>query len=261
MAPEKALGMLTKSTMQSMTRVGRLPGASLLLTFAAVAVYVWPGAAETLQWERGLSFSTKWSWMTSHWVHWSVEHVFWSGGTFLVLASTIERQSRAKLFACLAASAATIALALEIASSPINVYGGLSGVDSALFAVLLLDFVADGFQRASRRDVALGAAIGLGFAAKVGYEWTTGAALFVDGTDGMVAVPLAHAAGFISGLGTGLLFLARNGVKRRKAVSASPAPGRSSRPRPISPAPAQTATTNSSEDRIRRQKDRPGWSR
>jgi hypothetical protein len=84
-------------------------------------------------------------------------------------------------------------------------YRGLSGIDSALFALLA---VRVGRQSLSEKDwlkLSIAGIIAGGFAAKVGFEFVTGATLFVDSTAaGMTPVPLAHVVGGLVGIVCGL---------------------------------------------------------
>jgi hypothetical protein len=78
-------------------------------------------------------------------------------------------------------------------------YRGLSGLASALFALLAVSTL-----RTARADGSLGLALAAGaalagFAAKLVWELATASPAFVGPSAGFVAVPLAHAVGAACG--------------------------------------------------------------
>jgi hypothetical protein len=78
-------------------------------------------------------------------------------------------------------------------------YGGLSGLDSALFALLGTDLVAE--ERHRRGSWALAAALSAVFAFKIGHELMLGQPLFAaDLGPGVAPAPLAHCVGATIGL-------------------------------------------------------------
>jgi hypothetical protein len=97
-----------------------------------------------------------------------------------------------------------ISVLLPWISPEIGSYRGLSGVDSGLFVLLLMQLAGDGVRRKERIWVALP---GLGLAAflgKIAYEYLTGATLFVDSAAaGFVPLPAAHLLGAATGLVVG----------------------------------------------------------
>ena len=94
-------------------------------------------------------------------------------------------------------AALLIPAAVWLACPELQTYRGLSGIDSALLALLAVGVLRDALRPGGRRAVAVAcAAVMLGFGAKLAYELATGAALFVDAeAAGFVPVPVAHAVG------------------------------------------------------------------
>ena len=175
----------------------RLSGTVVLLAIPAL-LFQLPGWAEHLQWDRGaVARGEVWRLVTCHWTHWSVRHLAWDLAAFVLLAALCEARGRRALLAAVASSALLIPTVLWLALPGLEIYRGLSGIDSALFvlaAVLLL-------REEPRSAPALAAGVALvGFLLKVGYESVSGAALFAGSEGLFVPVPLAHLIGGACGL-------------------------------------------------------------
>lgn len=185
--------------------------ASPLLSLLAAAIFALPGATSALVYVNSASISDLWRFVTSHWVHWSFEHLLWSGGAFLVLGIVCELRSRRRFLATTLAAAVAIPVALRMFQPDLQYYGGLSGIDSALFGLICAqDLCTHVRNRLTKpvvpawKSMAIPIALLIGFLAKIGYEFFTGAALFVSHSDMMVPVPLAHLVGVAVGLLIGL---------------------------------------------------------
>jgi rhomboid family GlyGly-CTERM serine protease len=184
----------------------RFPVASLLLIVFAVAVYALPGSGEWLQYDRAALANLEcWRLVTSHFSHWSGNHLFWDALAFAALGWFCERSGPASFVRCVGLSALLIPLTLWFALPQMATYRGLSGIDSALFALLATRVAC---QAASDRDwlkLSVAALVSGGFAAKVGFELCTGTTLFVESAAaGLIPVPLAHVIGGLVGIGCGL---------------------------------------------------------
>jgi len=190
----------------SFTAARRLPGASLLLVTIAAAVSLLPGVAECLQYDRlAVAQGALWRLVTSHFVHWSGEHLFWDVLALGLLGWMCERESAGWFLACVAVSAALIPLILWIAEPQMMTYRGLSGIDSALFAMLAVRIGQRAVTDKDRLRLGLTGVVAVGFAAKVAYELVTGDTLFVDSSAaGMTPMPLAHVVGGLVGMGCAL---------------------------------------------------------
>ncbi len=191
--------------------VRRLPCVSLCTTLIALAFAAWPAATLWGQYDRmAIAAGDYWRLLSGHWTHISAEHLFWDVLMFLVLSVWCEYDSRRRYIICLLSSAVLISCVLWYAMPQLLWYRGLSGLDSALFALLLTTLTREDIQ-AKRWPWVIGYIVfGMAFVAKVGYEWMTGQALFVGGPSGhMAPVPLAHAVGAAVGFGIGLIFTFR----------------------------------------------------
>ncbi|HEX2059316.1 MAG TPA: rhomboid family intramembrane serine protease [Thermoanaerobaculia bacterium] len=144
--------------------------------------------------------------ITSHFLHWSVEHFVWDALAFVVLGVACARRDLHGCLTTLVVAIFAIPLAVMHFAPEVAVYRGLSGLDSALFALLLV-------QMRSR----LALLCGIAFAAKIAFELTTGSALFAANMgEGVVAVPVAHIAGALVGLCAGT---AAHGRPRRPGAA------------------------------------------
>lgn len=141
-----------------------------------------------------------WRWLTCHFAHFDGTHLLWSGGVFVALLHWLGPTRR--VLVTVAAAAIAIPAAVLMLQPEIETYRGLSGLDSALFVLV----IADALRHSSRHDhgrltTALALAAGVAFLLKLGYEVIAAEAVFVTG-DTFVPVPLAHLVGAAVGLAT-----------------------------------------------------------
>ncbi len=165
---------------------------SLFLTTALQTPY---GVALDIE---DIAFS--WRWFTCHFAHWNVEHLIWSGGTFLVLGAMCEMRNAWAYATALIASMLLIPLLQLLLQPDFRHYVGLSGIDCALFVMFAVWFVRDQVKERQWLWALTGAAMLLGFCAKVGYEAHTGNTVFISNGGNFVAVPSAHLTGGVVGL-------------------------------------------------------------
>jgi rhomboid family GlyGly-CTERM serine protease len=151
--------------------------------------------AELLQYERhAVDAGEWWRVLTSHFVHWSVDQAIWDALTFAALASIAIRRWPSRFGAAVIASAIAIPLTIHFAMPQVMTYRGLSGLGSALFALIATRML---MTRRNPFVVACAAA----FAIKITYEFVSGDTLFVQSLGpGVVALPIAHVIGAICGV-------------------------------------------------------------
>lgn len=193
----------TPTTVHRPRAAGRLPGASLLLAWPAIPAFFLPGLDARLEYERAaVAAGEVWRLVTGHWTHWSLDHLVWDGLAFLALAAACELRDRKRFALCLAGAALVVPLGVFWLQPGLDLYRGLSGLDSALFALLaVLVWRQEG--AGPRRWLVLGGAAL--FAAKVAWEAVLGEPLFVEpGATGFAVVPLAHLLGAAVGAAAGL---------------------------------------------------------
>ncbi|HEV7485999.1 MAG TPA: rhomboid family intramembrane serine protease [Thermoanaerobaculia bacterium] len=157
---------------------------AISLTLLAIAAALLPGSWLELQ--RG---GAVWRIATCHFTHFTYEQLAWDALVFLLLGILCARANRGAFRATLLASMVIVPIAV-LAFTDVTTYRGLSGIDSALFGLLLVT------EWRRSRIVAL---CGVAFAAKMIFEMKTGAAIFVH-SGAFVAVPVAHIAGVSVGV-------------------------------------------------------------
>src|SRR5262245_32305773 len=196
-----------RSLIQTWRSLRPVPIATLVLVTVAIMVSLVPRAATCLQYDRlAVAHGAIWRLFTSHFVHWSMEHLFWDALALGALGWMCEREGVARLLATVAAAALTIPLALSFFQPQMTTYRGLSGIDSALFALLAALIARQVIREKDWSRLGMAMLVSIGFAAKIGFEVSTGGTLFVDSSAaGMTPVPLAHVIGGLIGLGVGLM--------------------------------------------------------
>ncbi len=133
--------------------------------------------------------------LSCHFVHWNMEHFFWSVATFIVLGALCEKRSRFAFLACVLLAAAVIPVALASMVPEIQTYGGLSGLDCALFVMAAVCLIREKHKAKEWGGVAMCCLLILAFFAKVTFEYATGTAFFVSDVSAFVPVPAAHVVG------------------------------------------------------------------
>lgn len=181
----------------------RTPCASLCLVAAAGVVFLWPGLGTHVEYDRAAIVAGEvWRALAGHWAHYSLDHLFWDVLAFAALGIACERRSRARFLICVVASALAISASVWLLLPAMRVYRGLSGIDSALFTLLITDIWREGRERGQAATQATAFACLGAFLAKAAFEMLTGQNVFVTRMDtAAVGVPLAH----IVGAGCGLL--------------------------------------------------------
>ena len=164
-----------------MLLIAAVLSASAILTFCPEA-----GGAAALRPDH-FDASFLWRMGTCHLVHWSTEHLFYDGLCFAIIASMLPAW---KTLVCMAISARIIALTVTLAYPEMTAYGGLSGINCALFVVWALQIAK---RSKTIGTMALAAIIG-----KTLLEIHAGHTFFVANT--FIPANMAHVAGIISGI-------------------------------------------------------------
>jgi rhomboid family GlyGly-CTERM serine protease len=209
----------------------RLPSFSLTAVLLLVigAVFCSPAATASLEFDRGaIAAGQWWRLVTSNLTHWNGENLFWNVVVFAVLGCLCEARGRTRYAVCISASALVIGISILLFEPHLSTCRGISGVDSALFALLAVTLLrAHWSERNWRWVAAVGVLVG-GFAIKTIVELTTGRAIFVDtAAAGFTPMPLAHALGAAVGS-----LAAISDLRLPAPGPASRAAGRSAAPRP-----------------------------
>ena len=180
----------------------RIPCASLLLAGATVTVFAFPGLAGLLQYDRAaIAAGEIWRLITAHFVHYSLDHLFWDLLAFSCLGLVCEHNGSVRFLLCVFGSALAISAAVWLWLPGLGAYRGLSGVDSALFGLLFAD-VCHGAVRSRRLEQgAVAAVCFVAFFLKISFELITQTNVFAQNLGpAAVGVPLAHIVGASIGL-------------------------------------------------------------
>ena len=172
-----------------------LPLASLFLASLALVLFSFSELALSLSYDRSaIAIGEVWRLFAGHWTHWSLEHLVWDLSAFLVLAVCLERRSPRLFVATCLISALGLSLGLYFHLPSLVQYRGLSGIDSALFAALVVDLFWDALREKDWPRAWLLLGVCAGFAAKLAWEFATGSAFFVRATS-IATIPEAPLIG------------------------------------------------------------------
>jgi hypothetical protein len=176
-----------------------VPWVTAAVVAAALGAAAVQGLGVDLEYSRhGPSGTGLWRLASSQLVHWSWRMAAVDLGVILLAGVLVERRSRGRALASIAAGFVLSAVAVGALEVGIDRYRGSSGIAAALVVTLAAGWIARGRHWGVR---ALGAA-GLGlFAARVGWEWMTGTAPVLTTLPAAVApAPFVHLLGGAGGL-------------------------------------------------------------
>lgn len=184
---------------------GYLQGVPLVAGFMACFVFFIPGAISLLQYDRDrVEAGELWRLLTSHWTHWSLEHLFWDTIVFIILLGWSLRLNPIRTGIMLGASSVAIPLGIYLFQSELVYYRGLSGLDAALFAGVAIHLARTVMKKGSPLEQVLVPLLMAGLGFKIMFEAFTGQAIFVTHmAPDVVVVPLAHIIGAGIGFITG----------------------------------------------------------
>ncbi|MBR0458776.1 MAG: rhomboid family intramembrane serine protease [Victivallales bacterium] len=153
-----------------------------------------------------MPWSLVWQCFTCHLVHWTPEHYIYDAICFVAFAGTLSRRT---LYRTLLVAAPVVAVVVFLWCPELRTYGGLSGVNCALFAQFTLQL--------DRKKAFLGKLFLVGILCKIVLEIVTDRTFFA--TTGFVPVHAAHLAGVAAGLLSSGCWLRSHldGVERRPA--------------------------------------------
>lgn len=174
-----------------------LPGAPVLFTLFALVVMVVPQLRPLFIFERfALQTGEYWRLVSSQWVHFDVGHMTWDVLLFFVLGLLLWRRSPTLFLHTTILGSILLPIWVLFGRPDIEVFCGLSGIDSALFGGLVLSLLLER-ERAGKWFLVI---VLVGFLAKLIFEVHTNSAFFVDG-DGSKFVPMPdlHLLGFLLG--------------------------------------------------------------
>lgn len=184
----------------------KTPWWTLAVSAACAAAFLVPGAFEVMTFDRALLAAEPWRLWTGHLAHGTPSHLAWSVVTFLLLGWRVEPLMGRRYPVFLAASATVVGAAVLWLLPGMGRYCGISGLDTALYAYLMLADGARAWREQDRLLLGLAAGCAAALVLKIGYEYATGQMLFAT-AQGMTPVPTAHLIGSLAGMLTWSLVL------------------------------------------------------
>jgi rhomboid family GlyGly-CTERM serine protease len=183
---------------------------TIVITVLTAAIGLVPNAALRFEFHReAIAAGELWRLLTGHLAHWNLDHLFWDLTVFAVIGGWCEWRDRSRFVVVLLGAGLLISSGIWVIHDEIVVYRGLSGLDSALFALLLMNVLRDQWQARKWKSILAIGGLMLMLVAKIGYETITGTTLFVDSRNaGFIPLPLAHLVGALVGGLFGALFSA-----------------------------------------------------
>ncbi|MGB7326570.1 MAG: rhombosortase [Rubripirellula sp.] len=182
---------------------------TIVVAIAAIATFASPSLATLCQVDFDLIGDGQW-WriVTGHFTHFDGSHLFWDLLMFAVLGAACERRHRRFFPFAMAVMAAGITASIAVWCDGIDVYRGLSGIDTGLFVWFVIDQCRSSWAANDKTTAALWLAPAIGLVGKSIFEAQTGQTLFVDSSTftPLVQSHLAGAAiGAVCALSTSML--------------------------------------------------------
>ena len=157
-----------------------------------------------------------WRLFTGHFTHWDFSHLFWDLSAFAIAGMVFYKVSqRNLLWSLVGFSAIFISLWVFIFSPEIEIYRGLSGIDTALFAYICLNMIVLAIQNKEKTPLFCSLAMFFLIMAKIAYEVFSGNTLFVT-SGNFVPLYSAHIAGLIAAFVFYFITIRREKLKELK---------------------------------------------
>lgn len=208
-------------------RTRRLYRTSLLLAGLTLLASLLPGLPAALEFDRAqIAVGQAWRLLTGHLTHASFSTLLLDLVVFMGLGMWCERLSRGRFLLTVGASMAAVSASILLTRPDIQIYRGLSAVDSALFALLCMTVFRQSRAEGRRAISLLSGLAGLAFLVKIVYEVMTESAVFASIGPDFVPLAFAHLVGAAVGL----------------AVAALPRPAAREQPTPREPCPFASST-------------------
>lgn len=180
-----------------------LPWRTFLVAATALAIASSPALTSALTATRE-NAAQLWPLLTGHLCHWTGSHLFWDLLVFIIAGSMVERRLGRAFLPCLGLVGSAIASIVFLLMPGIGSYRGLSGIDTFLYTFAVLGLIREAYPGFPHNWRALTYAPLLLLFCKIGFEIATGEALFSGPLgEGVLPLPLAHAAGALLGIVSG----------------------------------------------------------
>ena len=166
--------------------------ATIGLALLAVVVYFWPRGTELLVYDRtALHVGQIWRLWTGHLTHVNLGHLVWNLAVFLPAGVWLERLHPALTRWFYFGAALAISILLYLVESTLLRYSGLSGIATGQLVLLAMLQL----KRGSGEPPWFWIAVLLLVATKIAIEAASSTPIFVDLSNGVRNVPLAHIGG------------------------------------------------------------------
>lgn len=169
------------------------------ITAVALLLQLQTAAHPTCElWFPQLSYSSLHKLAACHLLHWSWNHFAWDIAVFVVAGAICESRWKPQFLSLLAVSIFAIPITVAIAQPELLCYRGLSGIDSALFALAAGMFLTEEVRSGNWQSACPAGLAVLAQFLKILLENNAGHTLFVNDA-GFTPVPMAHLAGALAG--------------------------------------------------------------
>lgn len=149
-----------------------------------------------------------WRMLTCHLTHYGASHLLWDVAMFALLAPFCEWRSRRRFACLLFVSSLAISAAIVLFQPRLVHYRGLSGIDSALFMFLAVDWLLAAIAARDLRAIVICVLASAVWIGKTLLEFTTNGAVFAHLDPTISSAPIAHLVGGMAGVLVRLLSVA-----------------------------------------------------
>ncbi|MGA1840105.1 MAG: rhombosortase [bacterium] len=175
----------------------KIPNWTLAVFIISIVTYAIPSLRHLLIYDRDAIIAGQlWRLLTSHFVHFSIAHLFYNLLVFCIAGSLIENRGYRSFGTLCFLTAFFISITLFIAKPDMSYYGGLSGIAcGAVVYLILFEFLDSSLWTAFFCIVIL-----LSIIVKLVIEALTGQFIFVASNTLFVPIPLSHITGSLVAL-------------------------------------------------------------
>lgn len=196
---DRRIPPLLKSTVTTAAECLQMAPVTCLIATAALLLQSLPDLQTTAELRfTELSAAGLWRLATCHLLHWSWDHFIWDVAVLLAAGSYCEIRWPRQFALVLFAAGILIPAAVMISAPQLQSYRGLSGIDSALFALAAASLLIEEFRDGRKATTILVASVVAAQFLKIAAESVAGQTLFVQNAP-FIPVPLAHLCGAMTG--------------------------------------------------------------
>lgn len=194
-------------------RLGHAP-VCLTITLICLVLHLVPAIQPLAEFQfSDFRFDRPLSLLTCHWLHWSESHLIWDLAVFVCIGILCETSDARSFRQTLLISSIAVPLLVLMTAPELQCYRGLSGLDSALFGLLVTRLLWQSVRQGDRRGAGFYAVFLVAQFLKILAETKAQGNLFVTNGD-FIPVPLAHLVGAVIGCCFGGLSSIRLEVNR-----------------------------------------------